>query len=1833
MSLNQSRFDKNESQFRKPGGGRSGRGSGGQQRNFPGGRGRGGGSGPTTTTAPPVSNTQSYKKVNHAQGGQSRGNSGPVTPDFNAVTSSRYAENGGHVQSTLQVSNTPSPAGIPKPNDASSHKISRPIPKAPSSQSSSMSSETTLPSTPSKGDGAKGFPLQFGSISPGFMNGMQVPARTSSAPPNLDEQKRDQARREASKAVPAIPLPSAPKQELPKKKVSTTENLIAQESKSKVKRDVHVASASPPSPAHKPSVLPAAGISVPSPFHQQTVSMQFGGPNPQIQSQGMLTSSLQLPIQMPLQMGNPSQVPPQVFVPGLQHPLMQTQGIMHHNQNLGYNPQLAPQLPHQLGNMGINMSAPYNQQQAGNFGNTRKTVKITHPDTHEELRLDNSGSTAPRVHQSGSSQSQPVPPYTGAHPMGYYSSSYTTGPPFFSAQSSLPLTSAQLNASSQGPRFSYPVSQAQPTMPFMNQSASNTYSVSRAGATIHGAPDSSSLDQVREAHNIAPSAQSTSVHVTVKAAGGSAREKAINSSAVERPELSKVLNPAVEPSVARKDSEINVDNSAFQPNSSTAHPKHSATMTASVATESSSLVEVSAISDTIHRESAAIAPPVNGVKRETSSKSVPIKDIEKNPGKQEHPESSQQVDGKSESRVSQDLVDSSEVVISESAEPRSTQTASDSKLAILEAGQSSPSDVHGDGIGTEAPSHSSESYENQDIASKDQATNKDDLPSQEKAVKESSDAKERGENELDILQSDSSLKGSDIAKDIDRDEQLMNAADVKGVMETSQREVESAESCVQVDNLMEIRSCKNDSSIISDGCGLSEANTLSVSTDGVSCKGDDVSKSGMSDNEATSVSADLLDTHLGHEEIMENSRPNSSSGTTSGSNKGKNKGKKKWKELLQKADALGTSSDLYMAYKGPEEKKESSVATELAADDKSKEVSGDVRPEESSEKNKEEQIKAELDDWEDAAEIATPKLESSIKGGHGGSVHDEDGVTAKKYSRDFLLTFSAQCTNLPERFEITSDLEALMSENTSASRSDREHPSAGRTIDRPAAAAAARPDRRVSGTLDADRWNKQPGPFPSVRDPGMDLAYGSNIMGFRGGPGPNYGVLRNPRAQGPVPHVGGILSGPMHSMGFLGMQRNNSDADRWQRATNFNKGLMPAPQGPSQIMHKAERKYEIGKISDEEEAKQRKLKGILNKLTPQNFEKLFEQVKEVNIDNSVTLAGVISQIFDKALTEPTFCEMYANFCQHLASELPELSVDNQKITFRRLLLNKCQEEFERGEREEQEANKADNEGEDEPKQSEAVREEMRLKARRRMLGNIRLIGELYKKRMLTERIMHECIKKLLGQYQNPDEENIEALCKLMSTIGEMIDHPKAKEHMDAYFDIMGQLSNNTRLSSRVRFMLRDAIDLRKNKWQQRRKVEGPKKIDEVHRDAAQERQVQTSRLNRGPSMNSGMRRGQPMDFGPRAPMISSPIGQGGGFRGMPSQLRGFGGQDSRIDERNIFESRGTPSVPLPQRLSSDETITLGPQGGLARGMAYRGQPSMSNSPLLDNTPSYVDSRRMIGGLNGYSNVPDRGAFSSREDQLVRNPSDRFVAPVAYDQSSSQEHNTNRDARYPDQNLDRARPLTPTVARVAPALNVSPETVWPEERLREMSISAIREYYSANDEKEVALCIKDLNAPSFYPTVISAWVTDSFERKDLERDMLSRLLVNLTRPREGIFSPGQLVEGFKSVLTTLEDTVTDAPKAPEFLGRIFASVVIENLVPLKDVGRLIQEGGEEPGCLRESGLAAEILGSVLDKIKSEQGETVLKDIRAGSNLRLEDFRPPEPIRSRKLEMFM
>jgi len=69
-----------------------------------------------------------------------------------------------------------------------------------------------------------------------------------------------------------------------------------------------------------------------------------------------------------------------------------------------------------------------------------------------------------------------------------------------------------------------------------------------------------------------------------------------------------------------------------------------------------------------------------------------------------------------------------------------------------------------------------------------------------------------------------------------------------------------------------------------------------------------------------------------------------------------------------------------------------------------------------------------------------------------------------------------------------------------------------------------------------------------------------------------------------------------------------------------------------------------------------------------------------------------------------------------------------------------------------------------------------------MIGNIVFIGELFKKQMLSEKIMHEIIKGLLIKKSgNPDEDEIDILCNLLTKIGQTLDNPQAKKYMDFYF--------------------------------------------------------------------------------------------------------------------------------------------------------------------------------------------------------------------------------------------------------------------------------------------------------------------------------------------------------------------------------------------------------------------------------------------------------------------
>lgn len=210
----------------------------------------------------------------------------------------------------------------------------------------------------------------------------------------------------------------------------------------------------------------------------------------------------------------------------------------------------------------------------------------------------------------------------------------------------------------------------------------------------------------------------------------------------------------------------------------------------------------------------------------------------------------------------------------------------------------------------------------------------------------------------------------------------------------------------------------------------------------------------------------------------------------------------------------------------------------------------------------------------------------------------------------------------------------------------------------------------------------------------------------------------------------------------------------------------------------------------------------------------------------------------QAVDEPNFSVAYALMCRELANMQVTGgdAEDSTSANFRKLILTRCQTEFQKNDVDEKTRTEKLHEIDEcldaeKKKELQATLNEEDRRMRMKSVGNIRFIGELFKQNMLTSKIMHQCIQHLL---KNLDEENLECLCKLLTTIGKALETKNVD--LTEYFRQMQQIANRkSKVSSRIRFMLQDVIDLRADKWVPRRDDSNPKTMDQIQREAELER--------------------------------------------------------------------------------------------------------------------------------------------------------------------------------------------------------------------------------------------------------------------------------------------------------------------------------------------------------------------------------------------------------------
>ncbi|KAL3283568.1 hypothetical protein HHI36_006707 [Cryptolaemus montrouzieri] len=627
-------------------------------------------------------------------------------------------------------------------------------------------------------------------------------------------------------------------------------------------------------------------------------------------------------------------------------------------------------------------------------------------------------------------------------------------------------------------------------------------------------------------------------------------------------------------------------------------------------------------------------------------------------------------------------------------------------------------------------------------------------------------------------------------------------------------------------------------------------------------------------------------------------------------------------------------------------------------------------------------------------------------------------------------------------------------------------------------------------------------------------------------------------------------------------------------------------------LHESENAWKPGRLAKADTRRfVQKVRGVLNKLTPQKFDTLLKQIKSLNVDTMDRLQGVINLIFEKALDEPNFSVAYAKMCRELSDDMkcPSGAETDPKVNFRKLLINRCQEEFEKHSKDETVSNekmKVIEECKDAERKKELQfeLEEIYRRIRMRSVGNIRFIGELFKIKMLTANIMITCLNILLS---NKDEESLECLCKLLSTVGKDLE---ADKDLTSFFSIMQEIVDRKHMncSSRIRFMLQDVIDLRRNKWIPRRQDLNPKTIDQIQKEADNEHLNQAinsvpntprkddrlggDMMNRGKSRNDDewtTRQRKPFQFQKDKFKVKAPT-EG----------------DLLLGGSSMFQSWGKGSTFKPQ--TTAPTLTT----------------STANKFALLDSSSVDNDKKIIG--NRY-----KDSYTSKGSSLERSYGNRA------DSRSGSQHRMNVPptisipSRMPP---SMPAPIIPPAKAAAAPVPEHPELS--EVQLERYFKNCLDEFI--NDNATFEECESDIRKtfPTKYmPRMVAdgyLGVLEKFSTARLKTGILFAKLI-----KAGTLPLEEYCMGLEEIFSQVEDLIIDIPTIWTCLAEIIVPVICEESLPFNRLQKCSE-------VLIGNGNADKLLGSIFKLIITEKGPNFLKNLWRLSDMQFTSFMPDNKV---------
>ena len=244
------------------------------------------------------------------------------------------------------------------------------------------------------------------------------------------------------------------------------------------------------------------------------------------------------------------------------------------------------------------------------------------------------------------------------------------------------------------------------------------------------------------------------------------------------------------------------------------------------------------------------------------------------------------------------------------------------------------------------------------------------------------------------------------------------------------------------------------------------------------------------------------------------------------------------------------------------------------------------------------------------------------------------------------------------------------------------------------------------------------------------------------------------------------------------------------------------------------------KESDEKDKTKNELRELLNILTKDNYDNVKCKILEIIKENVKLQEQFLGIFFLKAVREKSYGELYAKLCKYLNRELPQKSKKNEKAKnpssfFREKLIEKCREIL-------KSTNFDKYIKEDDPI-------EKQIKIKKFILGNVNFLTELIKIKLLSKKIMPECIDYLFEKYKNETDTHlklihVESIVIFTDKFGSLVHSEKNnmkseeiklfKKKLEEIFEKLEKVKNDKELRGHIKYLIINLIEKKKNNYEE-----------------------------------------------------------------------------------------------------------------------------------------------------------------------------------------------------------------------------------------------------------------------------------------------------------------------------------------------------------------------------------------------------------------------------------